>query len=81
MVEDLALYFLWSGLVASAVSSALYVIYAFQPQAVAALSRIIPRVGRPALSTAASGAGTVTLGASDPKLSRMVCRVGCRWLD
>jgi cytochrome c-type biogenesis protein CcsB len=71
-VEDLALYFLWSGLVASAVSSALYLMYAFQPQAVALLAHVLPSLGRPALSTAASGAGNVTLTTPDaaPRMQR-----------
>ena len=71
-MEDLALYFLWSGLVASAVSSALYLMYAFQPQAIALLAHVLPRLGRPALSTAASGAGNVTLTTPDaaPRIQR-----------
>ncbi len=55
-MADLALYFLWSGLVAAAVAAALYVGYALQPR----LALFLPQPG-PLATTAA---GTVTVGDS-----------------
>ena len=61
-MEDLALYFLWGGLVSAGISTGVYVLYAAQPWWAGLL--VAPR-------SAATSAGTVTIAASDrPDLRR-----------